>query len=274
MDSRAQRFVVAATRGHRRAASPFWSPDEPLRGFHRPAADSEIDAAGGQATTIVDGVGGNGGAWTPRRCHRRPSQRGSGDQLFFTACPPAEAQRLSSRRQMRRVTSRRSFRTAGTSSIWELRNMYVGSIDGPDRTLVLQGAGNAIYAQGYLVFLRETTLYTQRFDVEHFVGHKASRYVQTHGMHPDAWQRKSRCWRSLGCRSRDTCLSDPASAPPSASTRCAAKGNAVARWDRRANTGTCNCRATARESRRASQLSPHSRPRSGPLTSPAEGGRG
>ena len=41
---------------------------------------------------------------------------------------------------------------------------YVGSLDSPERKLLVSGGSNAKYAQGYLLFLRTSTLMAQAFD--------------------------------------------------------------------------------------------------------------
>lgn len=52
---------LAGTEG---ATSPFWSPDSRYVAFVAGGRLRKIDAAGGQATTIVDGVSIATGAWT------------------------------------------------------------------------------------------------------------------------------------------------------------------------------------------------------------------
>ena len=44
--------------------------------------------------------------------------------------------------------------------------MYVGSIDGSSSKVVLNTHSNAIYTNGYLLFVREHTLLAQKFDTE------------------------------------------------------------------------------------------------------------
>jgi hypothetical protein len=44
--------------------------------------------------------------------------------------------------------------------------IYVAALDSNDRKLIVPGGSNAIYASGYLFFLREQTLLAQRFDEE------------------------------------------------------------------------------------------------------------
>jgi Tol biopolymer transport system component len=46
------------------------------------------------------------------------------------------------------------------------RNVYVRSIDGTGETLMIENAGNAAVASGYLTFVRESTLFAQPFDAD------------------------------------------------------------------------------------------------------------
>jgi eukaryotic-like serine/threonine-protein kinase len=47
-----------------------------------------------------------------------------------------------------------------------IRGVYLASLDSPDSTLLLPGASsNTAYANGYLLFLRDATLFAQAFDV-------------------------------------------------------------------------------------------------------------
>jgi dipeptidyl aminopeptidase/acylaminoacyl peptidase len=42
--------------------------------------------------------------------------------------------------------------------------VYLGSLESADHPVLIEDAGNARYANGYIFFLRETTLFAQRFD--------------------------------------------------------------------------------------------------------------
>jgi Tol biopolymer transport system component len=48
-------------------------------------------------------------------------------------------------------------------------SLYVGSLDSPTRSRLLESVLNAQYAEGHLIFVRGTTLMAQRFDVKRLV---------------------------------------------------------------------------------------------------------
>jgi eukaryotic-like serine/threonine-protein kinase len=157
---------LAGTEG---AAGPFWSPDSRFIAFSAGGKLKKIDASGGPAVSLCDTNTTSSGSW------------GRGDVILFT---PANGSALS------RVAAAGGTPTLATTldttggEVWHAHpfflpdgrhflyaaggdptsGVYVGSLDSPDRTRLLDSFANAQYASGFLVFPRAGTLMAQPFD--------------------------------------------------------------------------------------------------------------
>ena len=157
---------LAGTEG---AAGPFWSPDSRFIAFSAGGKLKKIDASGGPAISLCDTNTPYPGSW------------GRGDVILFT---PATAGGLS------RVAAAGGTPTLATTLDTKggelghahpfflpdgrhflyaaagdpTSGVYVGSLDSPDRTRLLDSFANAQYASGFLVFPRAGTLMAQPFD--------------------------------------------------------------------------------------------------------------
>ena len=151
------------------AAGPFWSPDSRFIAFSAGGKLKKIDASGGPAISLCDTNTSFPGSW------------GRGDVILFT---PAIGRGLS------RVAAAGGTPTLATTldtkggELWHgypfflpdgrhflyaaagdpTSGVYVGSLDSPDRTRLLDSFANAQYASGFLVFPRAGTLMAQPFD--------------------------------------------------------------------------------------------------------------
>ena len=151
------------------AAGPFWSPDSRFIAFSAGGKLKKIDASGGPAISLCDTNTSLPGSW------------GRGDVILFT---PATYRPLS------RVAAAGGTPTLATTldtkggEQWHAHpfflpdgrhflyaaggdptsGVYVGSLDSPDRTRLLDSFANAQYASGFLVFPRAGTLMAQPFD--------------------------------------------------------------------------------------------------------------
>ena len=151
------------------AAGPFWSPDSRFIAFSAGGKLKKIDASGGPTLSLCDTNTGLPGSW------------GRGDVILFSP----EAYRPLSRVAAAGGTPAIAT-TLDTKSgeLWHghpfflpdgrhflyaaggepTSGVYVGSLDSPDRTRLLDSFANAQYAAGFLVFPRAGTLMAQPFD--------------------------------------------------------------------------------------------------------------
>jgi len=165
---------LAATDG---ALAPFWSPDSRFIGFRAGGKVKRIDATGGPPLTLADTAGQPGAAWNrdgvilfatfPGSPIRRVSASGGAPSPATTVnADSGEAYHAypfflpDGRHFLYLAVGSKSRGPAGPNGI------YVTALDSHERKLLVPGGSNAIYAQGYLVFLREQTLMAQPFDVE------------------------------------------------------------------------------------------------------------
>jgi serine/threonine protein kinase len=151
---------------------PFWSPKSDFIGFFVEGKLKKIDASGGPPLSICDALAGRGGTW------------GVNDIIIFTPSPfsplfqvpaaggtPVQVTLLDSSNN--ESTHRYPwFLPDGKHFLYVVRvnntnredEVRVGSIDGSISKVVLKSHSNAIYANGYLLFVREQTLLAQKFD--------------------------------------------------------------------------------------------------------------
>jgi eukaryotic-like serine/threonine-protein kinase len=184
------------------ASSPFWSPDSRFVGFFADAKLKKIDVSGGPPVALCDAaLNVRGGAW-------------GRDGVIIFAPGASIATRLSS--GLQRVSASGGTPSAATE-LFENEDSHVDPIFLPDGRHFLYrvlkpgetGAGpvfvasldsskrtllgtitsmNVAFTQGYLLFLRDTTLMAQRFDSRRFslTGEPTpvAEHVQTFGFPP------------------------------------------------------------------------------------------
>jgi Tol biopolymer transport system component len=156
------------------ASYPFWSPDSQWLGFFAGRKLKKIPANGGAVQEICDAPNGRGGTWNSRgvivfaTSANGPIFRvsaGGGTSTPVTQLDPATGE-----------TTHRwpDFLPDGVHFLYLARQtsenqpagVYIGSLEGSLRKKVLDGPSNARYAEpGYLLFVRNTTLFAQRFAV-------------------------------------------------------------------------------------------------------------
>ena len=165
---------LAGTEG---AFGPFWSPDSRFLGFF--AADGKlkkIDAAGGPPETLCDFSAQPAGATWNRDdvilfatmvgsesgSIRRVSASGGASSIVATPDPESGETEywfpffLPDGQHFLYLALGAPLRPLG---------IYVASLNSKERKLLVRGGSNVQYAQGYLIFPRETTLMAQAFDV-------------------------------------------------------------------------------------------------------------
>jgi Tol biopolymer transport system component len=151
------------------ARAPFWSPDGRNIGFFTGSDLKRVDVRGGSAQTIASVVAGTAAAW------------GNDGTILFSSTPIPSLQRVSAsggpvepvtmatanstgHRHPRFVNGGPQFLFfAGGSG--DVRGVYLASLDSPDAIrLVPSDSQGSVLAPDWLVFVRQGTLFAQRFD--------------------------------------------------------------------------------------------------------------
>ena len=195
LDSPAARPLPGTDHG----TTPFWSPDSRSIAFFADARLKRVDIDGGSVRTLTASAAVPlGGSW---------NRDGT---IIFADSPGGPISRISEtggeRSAVTRVDAPRQrghffprflpdgrhflFFVSGTS---EVRGVYLGDLDGPGTTRLLESDSPAEYASsGHLLFMRGTRLMAQRFNLRELAG--------------EAWSIDDHL-------SRDTALSASASGP-------------------------------------------------------------
>jgi len=159
---------------------PFWSPDSRFIGFLVDGSVKTIAATGGPPVTLTAGTNASsGGATWNQDGLILFAATGTGNPLYRVAASggvPTPATTLHAEDGETRhafpffLPDGRHFlylavgsKTAGLNSP---NGIYVTALDSNERKLLVPGGSNAMYAQGYLLFLRAQTLMAQPFDAE------------------------------------------------------------------------------------------------------------
>ena len=156
--------------GTTNATAPFWSPDSRSIAFISDGKLRRIDAAGGAILALCGALMTPPGTWNRddvivfsglRGPLTRVSASG-GEPVAVTELTPGGAGRT-------QITpfflpdGRHFLYTAGTGGSRSV-GIYIGSLESKQTRPVLDVASNAQYADGYLLYLRDTTLMAHRFD--------------------------------------------------------------------------------------------------------------
>jgi eukaryotic-like serine/threonine-protein kinase len=142
-------------RGTEGARALFWSPDSRHIAFTSNGNLKRMEVSGGSPVTLAADVSTSVGTWS------------RDDVILFTKD-----------RQIFRVSARGGATATTGKALYfphflpdgqhylhlNERNVYVSSVSGGDATLLIENSGNAMYAAGHVLFMRETTLYAQSFD--------------------------------------------------------------------------------------------------------------
>jgi eukaryotic-like serine/threonine-protein kinase len=159
------------------AAHPFWSPDSRFLGFFADGKLERIDASGGPAFTLCAAPNGAGGTWSRNGIIVfAPGNREPLSQVSAAGGVPTPVTTLD---RSRAETTHRwpwflpderhfLFVAGNTASGSAIR---VGSVDSNrgDSKVLVESMFNAVYSQGYLLFLREGTLMAQPLDTKRLV---------------------------------------------------------------------------------------------------------
>ena len=152
---------------------PFWSPDGRSLGFWSGTALKRVDLDGGAIVTICPSLSMRGASWSPsgdivfapevqEGIYRVPATGGKPvriterDTTFETT--HRFPQVLPDGRHFLYFSGDHLFRGSAKNGVW------VGSLDGRTKRQLLQSSTNAVYSEGHLLFLRDSTLFAQAFD--------------------------------------------------------------------------------------------------------------
>jgi len=156
------------------AFEPFWSPDSRYIAFFSSGKLKKVDAGTaipGPVLSLCDSPGGfAGGTWSKNDV----ILFSTGVELFRVPAAGGNASPVSKPDRASREDALRFpwFLLDGRHFLYTARNVdpekseiYVGDLDSKSRRPVVAASSNAVYSPpGYLLFLREGTLMTQRFD--------------------------------------------------------------------------------------------------------------
>jgi Tol biopolymer transport system component len=167
-------LVAQPLAGTENAAFPFWSPDNHSIGFAVGGKLKKVDLAGGPVITLADAPNLRGGTWNRDGLILFAPKLGGGLQRLSAAEGNSRSETTpdSSRGEEERLwpwflpDGRHflfSIPAAASSGHFRLK---VGSLDSLESKLVLEAESNAVFVGGYLLFLRDSTLIAQPFDVK------------------------------------------------------------------------------------------------------------
>jgi DNA-binding winged helix-turn-helix (wHTH) protein/Tol biopolymer transport system component len=169
LDSPAFR-LLSGTEG---ACCPFWSPDSNVIGFFADGRLKKIRESGGPVQTLstVSG-GGTWGTWSPQGVLLFAPNLASG--LYTVPSSGGQPVPLTTLDPSRHESSHRFpyFLPDGShynylvrSSRPEHQGIFLGSMGTSDRRRLVAADSNAVYVPGYLLFVRESTLIAEPFDL-------------------------------------------------------------------------------------------------------------
>ena len=155
------------------AIQPFWSPDSRSIGFFAHGKLQRVDAAGGPAQPLADASLPLGGTWSPSgvivfaprlgALFRVPAGGGEASPVTH---PEAGMEPGMEHRFPSFLPDGRHFLFQRFSPASQESEVDVGSLDSQNIKPIFRASSPALYsAPGYLLFLRESTLMAQRFDL-------------------------------------------------------------------------------------------------------------
>jgi eukaryotic-like serine/threonine-protein kinase len=157
---------LAGTEG---AFQPFWSPDSRFIGFFAGGKLKKIEVSGGPPITLCDAPDPRNGTWNRDGVIVfGPEGSSALERVSAAGGVPTPATTLS---EGESVHLRPFFLPDGRHFLYRASTgpgggpLYVASLNSSERKLLLNAdSSNVFYSQGYLLFLRETTLMAQPFD--------------------------------------------------------------------------------------------------------------
>jgi eukaryotic-like serine/threonine-protein kinase len=157
------------------AQYPFWSPDSRWVGFFTQTngALQKIDTAGGPPVRVASAINGKGGSWNEQGQILFTPDYGSAISVVSAAggevreVTQLDVARHNSHRHPRFLPDGTRFIFLARSVVsGQMSSVMLGSLEGGEAREILRSDTQAEYASGNLLFVRGTTLLTQRFDVK------------------------------------------------------------------------------------------------------------
>jgi Tol biopolymer transport system component/predicted Ser/Thr protein kinase len=175
--------------GTENAEQPFWNPDNRWLGFYGDGKVKKVPAAGGAVQVVAETRSDlRGGAWGADDT----ILWGSGSEPVYgvnaqggEVTPVTAVGAL----EMHRYPA---FLPEGRRFLYLMRNnsessVYVGSLDGKTKKLLIHANSSAIYAPGYLLFVQGDTLMGQAFDPDRLETQGRPFLVAEHAGHSSAF---------------------------------------------------------------------------------------
>jgi Tol biopolymer transport system component len=163
------RLVAQPLGGTDGATFPFWSPDSRSIGFFAGGKLRRIDASGGPPLAIADAPNSRGGSWSKDGVIVfAPGNRGTLQSVLAAGGATKAATVLNgpfdttSHRFLCFLPDGRHFIYMSGTDLPNAR-LHVTSLDSKTDAELGPASSNAVYTQGYLLFLREDTLMAQPF---------------------------------------------------------------------------------------------------------------
>jgi Tol biopolymer transport system component len=165
--------MIAGTEGVPPGSVPFWSPDSRFLGFFTHGELKKLDTTTGLVQTICKAPQGMAGSWN--RSGLIVFAPGIQDPLFRVSdsgSVPVQVTKFELNRQDEShrwpwfLPDGRRFLFYIRASLPENSGVYLGDLDGRAPWKILTIDSGAVYVStGHLAFVRQGTLYAQRFDV-------------------------------------------------------------------------------------------------------------
>jgi len=157
--------------GADRAIHPFWSPDSRSIGFFADGKLKKIDVAGGSAFTLSEAPAGHGGAWnrdgaivfSPKSGPLQKISAAGGMASPVTAMEATPASSIHCCPSFL-PDGRHFLYLAVPAAAYNKVIVHLASLDSKEDKIVGTAASQALYSQGYLLFLQSDTLMAQPFD--------------------------------------------------------------------------------------------------------------
>jgi Tol biopolymer transport system component len=156
------------------ASYPFWAPDSRQIGFFVPGKLMKIDANGGPPQTVCEASNGRGGSWSKQGVIVfNGGSLISLQQVSALGGVPQPATKLDATENSHRWPQ---FLPDGKHFLFwsrgggapEDNKLYLGSVGSSQTQVIMRSTGMAVYASGYLLFMRDTSLVAQPFDLRRF----------------------------------------------------------------------------------------------------------
>jgi eukaryotic-like serine/threonine-protein kinase len=166
-----------ALAGTEEASFPFWSPDSHYVGFFASGKLKKIESSGGPPMTLCDAPNPRGGAWNQDGVILfapnlnvplyRVSASG-GTPIPVTSLDPAKG--VTTNRWPQFLPDGRHFIYVAGTPLTPTENptntILLGSLDSKEGKLLLRSHASAQYVLGHILFLRQSTLMAQPFDLK------------------------------------------------------------------------------------------------------------